>query len=194
MFDTLRKKGAFVEGIVTKPNKFAEQDFALERAAFYFNGSWCVNVYHDMNPNLEYWAMVPPPINPNLPMRVWGGTAGSSFVVNNSSRHKDEAIAFLTWLSAAPQQAYLAKETRNLPANRDALSSIPDILSEFARVTDETTHPSIWKYNENSLVLEAFDKGLQAIIIGEKTPQQMADDVQRVKEKQLQKARDRKQD
>ena len=81
------------EGVVTKPNKYAEQDFALERAAFAFNGSWGVNVYNDMNPNLEYGAMLPPPVNPHLPMRIWGG-AGSSLVVNNASPRKDKAIAF----------------------------------------------------------------------------------------------------
>src|SRR5882672_6619786 len=46
-FKELRDKGALVDGIVTKANKYAEQDFALERAAFAYNGSWCVNVYND---------------------------------------------------------------------------------------------------------------------------------------------------
>lgn len=186
VFKTLADKGAFIEGIVTKPNKFSEQDFALERVAFAFNGSWCVNVYHDMNPNLEYGAMLPPAINPGLPMRIWGG-AGSSLVVNNLSKHKDKAIAFLKWLTAKEQQAFLAQETKNLPANKDALGSIPDVLSQFAKVTDLTTHPTIWKYNEESLVIEAFDKGLQAIIIGEKTPEEVAKEVRAVKEKQLKK-------
>ena len=187
MFKTLREKGGFIDGIVTKPNKFAEQDFALERAAFAFNGSWCVNVYHDMNPNLDYGAMLPPAINPEMPMRIWGG-AGSSFVVNNSSTRKQKAIDFLKWLTAKEQQAYLAKETRNLPANRNALKDIPSVLSEFASVTDNTTHPTIWPINENSLVVEAFDKGIQAIIIGEKTPEQVAKEVQAVKERELKKS------
>ena len=190
VFKTLREKGGFIDGIVTKPNKFAEQDFALERAAFAFNGSWCVNVYHDMNPNLEYGAMLPPAINPDMPMRIWGG-AGSSFVVNNSSTHKQKAIDFLKWLTAKDQQAYLAKETRNLPANRKALKDIPSILSEFASVTDNTTHPTIWPINENSLVVEAFDKGIQSIIIGEKSPEQVAKEVQTIKERELKKSQKR---
>jgi len=107
VFKELNDAGAFVEGIVTKPNKDAEQDFALERAAFTFNGSWAVNVYHDMNPDLQYGVMLPPAINDKLPMRIWGG-AGSSLVVNNRSPRKDKAIAFLKWLSAKDQQAYLA--------------------------------------------------------------------------------------
>lgn len=191
VFRELKEAGAFIEGIVAKPNKFAEQDFALERAAFAFNGSWCVNVYHKMNPQLEYGVMLPPVINPDLPMRVWGG-AGSSLVVNNNSPRKDKAIAFLRWLTAKDQQAYLAQETKNLPSNREALSSIPKILSDFAAVMDQTTHPTIWPYNESPVVIEKFDKGIQSIIIGEKTPRQVALEVQAVKEMELKKTRRKK--
>ncbi len=190
VFKTLSEAGAFMEGIVTKPNKEAEQDFALERAAFAYNGSWCVNVYHDMNPSLEYSAMLPPTINPKRPMKIWGG-AGSSFVVKETSTRKDKAIAFLKWLSAEKQQALLAKETRNLPANRKALESIPEVLADFASVMDNTTHPTIWKYNELPAVTEAFDKGIQSIIIGEKTPKQVASEVQAVKERETEKAKRR---
>ncbi|MBP9853372.1 MAG: extracellular solute-binding protein [Candidatus Omnitrophica bacterium] len=187
IFRTLSKKGAFIEGIVTKPNKEAEQDFALERAAFAYNGSWCVNVYSGMNPDLEYSAMLPPSINSKSPMKIWGG-AGSSFVVNNNSKNKDKAIAFLKWLSAEEQQTYLATETKNLPSNQKALASIPEILSDFAKVMENTTHPTIWKYNELPAVTEAFDKGIQSIIIGEKTPEDVAKEVQQVKTREMEKA------
>lgn len=184
IFAQLRDKGALAEGIVTKANKYAEQDFALERAAFAFNGSWGVNEYHKRNPELEYGAMLPPAINDKLPMKIWGG-AGSSFKVNNHSKNKDKAIAFLKWLTAKEQQVFLAQQTKNLPSNRDALASIPKILSEFAMVMDHTTHPTIWPINEDALVTEAFDKGLQAIMIGEMTPQEVAQEVQGVKKRQL---------
>ncbi|HLF19037.1 MAG TPA: extracellular solute-binding protein [Candidatus Omnitrophota bacterium] len=190
VFETLRKSGAFFEGIVTKPNKDAEQDFALERAAFSFNGSWCVNVYHGMNPNLDYGVMLPPAVSIERPMRIWGG-AGSSFVVNNSTPKKDKAIAFLKWLTAPEQQAFLAERTKNLPANRKALSSIPEILADFAKGSEFTTHPTIWPYNEHPLVTEAFTKGLQSIIIGEKTPQEVAKEVQAMKEREMKKAAQR---
>ncbi len=186
VFRRLREEGVLTEGVVTKPNKYAEQDFALERSAFAFNGSWCVNVYQDMNPNLEYGVMLPPALNQERPMRIWGG-AGSSFVVNNNSPRKDKAIAFLKWVTAKEQQAFLAKETKNLPSNREALASIPKVLSEFASVMDLTTHPTIWKHNEDALVVEKFNKGIQSIIIGEKTPQEVAQEVQDIKQRELKK-------
>ncbi|MCK5580556.1 MAG: extracellular solute-binding protein [Candidatus Omnitrophica bacterium] len=186
VFSTLHKKQALMEGIATKGNKYAEQDFALERAAFAFNGSWCVNVYNNMNAELEYGVMLPPAISKNFPMKIWGG-AGSSFVVNDKSPNKDKAVAFLKWLTAKEQQAYLAKETHNLPSNRQALDAIPEILSEFAEAMDSTTHPTIWELNEDALVIEAFDRGIQSIIIGEKSPKKVAREVQAIKERQMKK-------
>lgn len=190
IFKVLSDKKVLVDGIVTKGNKYAEQDFALERAAFAFNGSWCVNVYDKMNPDLRYGVMLPPPINTERPMQIWGG-AGSSFVVNGISENKKLAIAFLKWLTAKEQQVFLARETKNLPANRDALSLIPKVLSEFARAMDDTTHPSIWKYNEDPLVIETFDKGIQSIIIGESQPEDVAQEVQVVKEREMEKTKKR---
>jgi len=184
VFETLAKKKALIVGIVTKINKYAEQDFALERAAFAFNGSWCVNVYHEMNPDLDYGVMLPPRVNLERPMSIWGG-AGSSFVVNKSSAHKQQAIAFLKWLTAEKQQSFLSRETRNLPANRFAAGSIPDILSDFAQGMAYATHPTILPLEEDGLVRERFDKGLQAIVIGEKTPEQLARELQELKVRQM---------
>lgn len=184
VFARLRDKGVLIDGIVTKGNKYAEQDFALERAAFAFNGSWCVNVYHDMNPNLDYGVIPPPPISTAFPLKIWG-SAGSTFVVNAGSPNKDKAIAFLKWLTARDQQVVLARETNNLPSNKQALLGVSAILEDFAKAMAQSTHPNIWPLNEDPSVSEAFDRGIQDIIIGEKTPMQVAQDVQKVKDLQM---------
>ena len=186
LFVELRDKGALMEGIVTKGNKYAEQDFALERAAFTFNGSWCVNVYYKMNPNLDYGVMPPPPVGAAYPLKIWG-SAGSSFVVNATSPNKDKAIAFLKWLTAKEQQAILARDTKNLPSNKESLLDVSPVLGEFAKGMDQSTHPNIWPLNEDPSVSEAFDKGIQDIIIGQKTPQQVAAYVQETKDRQMSK-------
>lgn len=191
VFETFRDAGIFVPGIVTRSNKDAEQDFALERAAFAFNGSWAVNVYHQINPELDYGVMLPPAVNLRLPMRVWGG-AGSSFVVNAASPNQEKAVAFLRWLSGVEAQVVLSRTTRNLPSNIEALKDIPEILSQFAGVMDRTTHPKIWTYNEHPTVSEAFLKGIQSIIIGEKTARDVAAHVQSVKEREIKRAASRK--
>jgi len=184
LFKEMQDSGLLASGIVTMVNKDAEQLFANGNAVFAFNGSWCVNVYKYMNPGLNYAAMLPPQASDKYPMRIWGG-AGSSFLINAQSKNKEEAVKFLQWLTDNDQQVYLSEMTLNLPANRDSLNKIPSILSQFADDMELTTHPNTWGVSEFSPVIETFDKGIQSIIIGEKTPEQVAEEVQKMKEREL---------
>jgi len=190
LFEDLRKENALVSGVVTMVNKTAEQIFATQKAAFALNGSWCVNVYKGMNPNLSYGAMLPPAASSQYPMRIWGG-AGSSFMVNAKSAKREKAIAFLKWLSEPTQQAILSTETLNLPANRASLDKIPTVLATFASQMDNTTHPTQWPVVEIPTVNEAFEKGIQSILIGEKTPEQLGRELDELKARQQARAKRR---
>jgi len=188
LFKDMQESGLLASGLVTMVNKTAEQLFANDKAVFGFNGSWCVNVYKGMNPNLEYGAFLPPKASDKFPMAIWGG-AGSSFMINARSKNKEEAVKFLRWLTEAPQQAYLAESTNNLPANKESINKISDVMANFARAMDYATHPNVWGVSEFSPVIESLDKGIQSIIIGEKTPEQVAAEVQKIKERELAKKR-----
>lgn len=186
LFRQMRENGLLADGIVTMINKEAEQSFANERAAMAFNGSWGVNVYESMNPDLKYVVTLPPRANLSSPMRIWGGA--TSFLVNGRSPRRAEAIAFLRWLSDCKQQDYLARTTRNLPANRSCARNVVGPLGEFCKGMDDVVHPRLLPLEEYPLVTEAFDKGLQSIIIGESTPQEVAARVQAAKEREMKKA------
>ena len=185
-FEELRDSGVLGAGVVTMINKTAEQNFANGRAAMTFNGSWGVNVYSDMNPALNYGAFMPPAVSDKHPRVIWGG-AGSTLVVNPRSPRKDDAVAFLKWLTEKDQQVYLAKETKNLPSVEAALVDIPPVLAEFAGKMDSTVHPSRFPVSEGSQVIEAFDKGIQSILIKEKTAEEVAAAVQSVKKMEMKK-------
>jgi ABC-type glycerol-3-phosphate transport system substrate-binding protein len=184
LFKEMQDSGLLYNGLVSMVNKTAEQLFANGKAAFAFNGSWGVNVYQGMNPALSYAAMLPPRVSDKFPVSVWGG-AGSSFMVHEKSKEKEEAVKFLQWLTDKEQQIYLSEETRNLPANKEAITRISPILAQFSSAIEYATHPRIWGISEFSQVIEAFDKGVQSIIIGEKTPEQIAAEVQKIKEREL---------
>jgi len=182
LFQVLAVHEFIVKGAVTMVNKTAEQTFANGRAAFTFNGSWCVNVYRGMNPDLDYAVMLPPRISSVHPMKIWGG-AGSSFMVNARSPRKEEAFQFLRWLSESEQQNYFAQATNNLPANRESLKYISPILAQFVDDNDNTVHPNNYPVREDHRVLEKLLKGIQLILIGEKSPQDIARQTQAVKER-----------
>ena len=184
VFKEMRDSGILSAGLVTMINKTAEQLFANGKAVFAFNGSWCVNVYKAMNPNLNYGAMLPPKAWDQYPMAIWGG-AGSSFMVNARSKNKEEGVKFLRWFSDEQQQAYLSEATNNLPANKQSASNISEINTQFALGLDYATHPNAWGVSEFPMVIETWDKGIQSIILGEKTPKQVAAETQAVKEREL---------
>lgn len=182
LFAQMRESGLPAEGIVTMVNKQAEQLFANERAVFAFNGTWGVNVYRSMNPSLSYGVIMLPRVS-ERPMVTWGG-AGSSFVINATSKRAAQSVEFLKWLTAEPQQRYLLEATQNIPANRFAAASLPAPLAEFADDMDSTVHPRLFSVQETSQVIEAFDKGVQSILIGEMTPEQVAKQVDEVKRRE----------
>jgi len=188
LFKEMQDSGILSSGLVTMVNKTAEQLFANGKAVFAFNGSWCVNVYKGMNPDLNYGAMLPPKASEKFPMAIWGG-AGSSFMVSATSANKEESVKFLKWLTEKDQQVYLAEATNNLPSNKNSLGKVSPILAQFAGAMDYSTHPNVWGVSEFPAVIEALDKGIQSIIIGEKTPEQVAAAVQKIKDRELSKKR-----
>lgn len=187
VFRRMQQAGVLANGIVTMVNKTAEQLFANGKALFAFNGTWGVNVYKEMNPGLSYGVALLPKASDVHPRSFWG--TSSSFIINARSSRREPAVKFLAWLTAPEQQTFLASSTNNLPANKDAAKDIPPVLAQFSADLELATQPTVWEVAEFPAVIEAFDKGIQSIIIGEKTPEQAASEVQRVKEREKAKIR-----
>ena len=182
LFAEMRDNKLFASGIVTMVNKDAERTFATGKAAMAFNGSWGVNVYNSMNPQLSY-GVIPPPALPEakFPMLMFGGE-GSSFFVNAGSPNKQKAIDFLRWLTQKGPQAELAKETLNIPSNKDVAEDLPPVLKVFSENIKNTFEqlPAIEAWQVNNYI----NMKLQSVIIGERTPEQAAKEVQGEKERQ----------
>ncbi|MFN0118565.1 MAG: extracellular solute-binding protein [Elusimicrobiota bacterium] len=184
VFEDLRKANIADPGLVTLQNKNSEQSFSSERSAITFNGSWGVNVYSGMNASLEYAPFRPPRLGDKFPQTVWGG-AGSVFYVNAKSARKEAAVDFLKWLSQKEQASYLASATKNLPAVKDAEIKDSPVLMLFANLMKDSIHPNRFEVTEAPKVQEALTKGIQSILIGEKTAEEIAKAVQKAKEKAL---------
>ncbi|MCP4653241.1 MAG: extracellular solute-binding protein [Candidatus Omnitrophica bacterium] len=179
LFEKLRRSGILAPNVTALYNKESEDSFARGKAAFSFNGSWSVNVYRQLNPSLDYAFFPLPAVSTKHPVKVWGG-GGSSFMVNAKSPRKEKAINFLKWITAQQQQKFLAKETNNLPAIRLSKEDLPEMLQTTIDDLGKSTHPNVWPHNEDSRVIEALNKGLQQVVMGIKTAQQIAKEIQEV--------------
>jgi ABC-type glycerol-3-phosphate transport system substrate-binding protein len=181
LVEEMRDSNMLASGMVTMVNKDAERTFATGSAAMCYNGSWAVNVFYSMNPDLNYGVMMPPSlIDAKFPIKILGGT-GSSFYVNNNSKNKDKAIEFLKWLTQEDQQIYLSKETRNIPSNKKSAKGLPEILAHFTANIDNTFDSL--NVIEQWQVSKALYTAYQSIIIGQKTPEQAAKTVQDEKDR-----------
>jgi ABC-type glycerol-3-phosphate transport system substrate-binding protein len=182
LFARLRDSGILASNITTMINKESEDLFSKGKAAFSFNGSWSVNVYKQLAPDLNYSFFSLPVVGEKFPVRVWGG-AGSSFMVNAKSSNKSEAVKFLKWLTQKEQQKFLVEKTNNLPSIRGIEEALPSLLKLLLDDINILTHPNIWPYNEDSRVIEVMNKGLQQIVMGLKSPREVGEEIQRVKER-----------
>jgi ABC-type glycerol-3-phosphate transport system substrate-binding protein len=180
LFQKLRDSGILVSDITTMINKESEDAFSKGEAAFSFNGSWSVNVYNQLAPDLNYAFFSLPKVSSEFPVKIWGG-AGSSFMANAKSSNKEKAVDFLKWLTGKQQQTLLIQQTNNLPSIKNCEDSLPRILTTLLDDLDNLTHPNIWPYNEDSRVIEVLNKGLQQIVMGIKTPEEIAQKIQGVK-------------
>ena len=181
-FSRLKDSGILASGIATMTNKESEDAFSKNKAVFSFNGTWAVNVYAQINPNLDYGFFPLPKVSDKFPLKVWGG-AGSSFMVNAKSPQKDKAVSFLKWLTARKQQIFLIDRTHNLPAIKGCSDNLPGVLKHTTEIFGSLTHPDVWPQNENSQVIEVINRGLQQIIMGIKTPEEVAKEIQKTKER-----------
>lgn len=183
LFKQIKEADILTSDITTMINKESEDFFSKGKAGFSFNGSWAVNVYKQLSGDFDY-KFFPLPEVGSRPVKIWGG-AGSSFMINARSAHKGKVVDFLKWLTDKPQQEYLAVQTNNLPAIKGLESSLSDTLKDLAADIGMLTHPNIWPDNEDSRVLEIMNKGLQQIVMGIKSPQELAQEIQKVKERVL---------
>jgi ABC-type glycerol-3-phosphate transport system substrate-binding protein len=185
IYKDMKDAGMFASGIVTMVNKDAERVFATEKAAMALNGSWGVNVYYQMNPKLNYGVMLPAPmVEGKYSIKIWGG-GGSSFNVNPKSSNKDKAIRFLRWMTDDKQQVFLAQKTHNIPSNKRCTNVLSPILRELAQNLDKT-FPKL-PLLEDWKVVNVKNLGMQSIIIGEKTPEEVAKEVQEEKKRSMEK-------
>lgn len=183
-FSKLRDSGVMVSNITSVINKEAEYAFSQGKAGFSLNGSWSINVYQQLNNGLDFGFFPLPKIAANNPAKIIGG-AGSSLLVSDKSPNKELAVKFLQWITDKPQQEFLIKETNNLPAIKGCDDSLSPLLKNLSQDLNSLTHDYVWPKTEDSRVIELIIKGLQQIIMGIKTPQEVAKDIQEVKQRVL---------
>ena len=164
---------ALAQGILADDDPAAESLFVNGRAGMIFDGSWAIGVFKQQNPSFKDYGVFFPPSAGKYPVRIPGGVGSMAFVVGTSP-HKAAAVKFLEWLTAAKQEATYAVSSNNLPANKYVAGKVhmTSTLTTFSKTMNKII-PSI-KTGMPAAVDTTMDKGLQEILSGQSTPQQVA--------------------
>jgi len=173
----LGQSSALAQGILADDDPAAESLFVNGRAGMIFDGSWAIGVFKQQNPNFQNYGVFFPPSAGKFQVRIPGGVGAMAFVVGTSP-HKAEAIKFLQWLTAPTQEAKYAVSSNNLPANKFVAGKVKmnSVLTAFAKNMNKLI-PSLTT-GQTAAVATTMDKGLQDILAGQASPQDVASRMQ----------------
>ena len=109
--------------------------------------------------------------------RTIGGT-GKNGVVNAKGKNVDESLKYIKWLTEKEQEVTFMEMVPLVPTNPAALdpAKISPQLSTFAGLIDK-----VYKVTTpmKGPMVEAFIKGVQSMLLKEKTVDQVLDDLEK---------------
>lgn len=185
LFVKMRNAGILADGAVSFDVPASESLFVNGKAATLFDGSWAIGVFKSMNPDFQSYDVfaAPPSRDGKYPLKIPGGV-GALLFANGKSAHPEEAVKFLMWLTDKDAQTKYATESLNLPAIKDAAdpTKLSPVLANFASRMGDIA-PSL-SATMPPQVETAMTKGLQNILLGKSTPEQVAREMENARPKQ----------
>jgi raffinose/stachyose/melibiose transport system substrate-binding protein len=151
--------------------------YAAGQAGMHISGSWALNSIIERQPPFETgWFFVPAPGGGAVPP----AGLGSGYFISAASKHPEEAKAFLDFLFE-PANARIWVETMLMIPPYDVDTSSYD-LPELFRTVVEAASDMEMGFNIDVLTPDRFNTvmadGFQAVLLGSKTPEQQAADLQ----------------
>jgi len=107
--------------------------------------------------------------------------APQGFMVSASTKHPDEAVAFLKYLTSVDVASKMVKETSMISCVDGAINSDnadPKVI-QISSTIKAASSINVWMDDAmNSEVVDVYLKGIQAMVGGAETPEQVMKDVQ----------------
>lgn len=181
VIDELTKANAFNKDMNTIDEAQARTEFNSGKAAMHFAGSWAIGPILDSVEDIDNIGVAAfPDFGGEGDTAKIAGAAGGGIALNSelSGKKKEAAFKFLKFFYSDEMFEQLVKANIIVPANLELDDSIPQIFKDangfaqggIAPVYDATLTPEL---------TDVINNGLQSITIGEKTPKQLAEDMQK---------------
>jgi len=152
--------------------------FTAEKAAMFINGSFELEVLRNMNPNLEVDFFPMPTDEGGYVITTW---VDGSYGVNAKSKHKAEALKFMEFMTTKQFGEMFANELTRISAVPDVQTSDP-LVNKMADLasTSSTPYLMVVHFNEGKPTTKVtLETSLQGMYLGQLTPEQVAQEVQK---------------
>jgi ABC-type glycerol-3-phosphate transport system substrate-binding protein len=115
--------------------------------------------------------------NGTIAPRTYGGT-GKNGVVNAMGKQVDESVKYIKWLTEKEQEQTFMEMVPLVPTNPAALdpAKVSPQLTTFAGLIDKVYKVTV---PMKGPLVEAFMKGVQSILLKEKSVDQVLDDLEK---------------
>jgi raffinose/stachyose/melibiose transport system substrate-binding protein len=155
-----------------------KQFFSVQNLASCFDGSFGIGVGRTTAPDFKSFVSFPLPKAPDATRepRVTG-IVGRGAAINPKGKNPEEALKFVKWLTEPVQEQLFMDKVPLIPANPAALdpAKVSTQLSGFTSIIDKIQAvPTPLKKQVN----EALVKGGQSLVLGERTIDQVLDDLE----------------
>lgn len=186
-FVDMRDAGCFPEDVNALTYDDGNALFYAGDAALHTTGSWMIG---DMEANMGEAAadvtFVPFPALPGGKGQYWITGVGSAYYVTENSEHKDEAAAFIDYLfqPEVVAEGWVEKGKYAVPVEFDAaaVEGSPLFKSVLDTLQSSLKGEAQLGFNIDVMAPQAFNdamlNGFQAILSGDKTPEELAAELQ----------------
>jgi raffinose/stachyose/melibiose transport system substrate-binding protein len=183
-FVTLRDAGCFPEDPVAITYEDGNSLFTTGQALLHTTGSWQIGEWLEQMPDYEV-GFVPFPEIEGGQGRVWISGVGSAWFITSTAQNPDAAAAFIEYLfSQEAVGAWITGSQYFVPVDVDLSNIEIDPLYQLVIETLQSASEEgvQFGYNVDVLAPPEFNdmmfSGFQAILVGDKTPEQQAADLQ----------------
>jgi raffinose/stachyose/melibiose transport system substrate-binding protein len=177
LYVDLRDSGLVFNNALTAGNPDNEKSFFnVQELAYLYTGVFSVPVQVTTAPNFTSYSAfaLPRAADAKNDPRSFGG-GGKNGVVNPKSKAVDQSLAYIKWLTEKEQEQVFMEMVPLVPTNPEALepSKVSPQLAAFAK---EMQTLQVVPTAKIGPVVEALTKGVQSILLKEKTVDQVLDE------------------
>jgi raffinose/stachyose/melibiose transport system substrate-binding protein len=181
LFVDLRDGGLVLNNTIDRPWAEMEKSFYnVREVGMIYDGAWSIGVQRATAPDFTAYGSLrlPKAADAKHDQRSVG-LADRNFAVNAKGKHVEESLRFVKWLSEKDQAQVFLETVPILPTNPAALldsAKVPPQFQAFAAQASTAQRVATLRVQR---VDEALTKGVQALLLKQKTVAQVLEDADR---------------